>query len=244
MIARVLKDIMVLTYFSNFRKMHVINWPPPERPREKLLSEGAQVLSDAELLAILLRTGTKGKTVVDLSRELIQKFGGIRGLLEANMPALYACPGLGKAKCAEIKVIVEIAKRYLAESLKYGSVLTNSIDTRNYLIFCLRNRTQEIFACLFLDSQCRVIRYEELFHGTVNEAKVYPREVVKRALQLNASAVIFAHNHPSGDATPSQADQLITERLRLALAAIDVKVLDHLVIGEGEVSSFVERGWV
>ncbi len=224
--------------------MNITDWPYNERPREKLLSEGAEVLSDSELLAILLRTGIKGKTVIDLARELIQKFDGIRGLLEANIQVLSAYPGLGKAKCAEIKVIVEIAKRYLAEGLKYGSTLTNSVETRNYLTFCLRNRTQEVFACLFLDNQCRVIRYEELFYGTVNEAKVYPREVVKRAVQLNASAIIFAHNHPSGDATPSQADQLITERLKLALAAIDVKVLDHLVIGEGAVSSFAERGWI
>ena len=224
--------------------MRFSDWPSTEKPREKLLNEGAQVLSDTELLAVLLRTGTKNKTVIDLSRELIQKFGGIRSLLEANTEELCRHPGLGKAKCAEIKVIMEIAKRYLAESLKYGSVLANSLETKNYLTFCLRNRTQEVFACLFLDGQCRVIRYEELFHGTINEARVYPREVVKRSLELNASAVIFAHNHPSGDATPSQADQLITECLKVALTTIDVKVLDHLVIGEGEVNSLAERGWV
>jgi DNA repair protein RadC len=218
---------------------HNTNWLDQERPREKLLHQGAEYLSNAELLAILLRTGIKGKNVLDFSKELIQSFKGIRNLLEANPTVLCAYPGLGQAKCAELKVIVEIAKRYLAESLTYGTTLTNSEETRNYLTFCLRGRRQEIFACLFLDAQCRVIRYEELFQGTINEAKVYPREVVKRSLELNASAVIFAHNHPSGDPTPSVADKLITERLKLALAVIDVKVVDHLVIGEGMVRSCV-----
>lgn len=224
--------------------MNLIDWPVNEKPREKLLSEGAQSLSDSELLAIILRTGVKGMPVLDFARELIQKFQGIRNLLEASPQELCVFPGLGKAKCAEIKVIVEIAKRYLSESLKSGSALTNSEETRNYLTFCLRGRPQEVFACLFLDTQCRVIRYEELFHGTIHEAKIYPREVVKRALQLNASSVIFAHNHPSGDATPSMADRLITERLKFALASIDIKVLDHLVIGEGKIHSFAENGWV
>lgn len=224
--------------------MNLIDWPASEKPREKLLSEGAQSLSDSELLAIILRTGVKGMPVLDFARELIQKFQGIRNLLEANPKDLSAFPGLGKAKCAEIKVIVEMAKRYLSESLKSGSVLNNSEETRNYLTFCLRGRSQEVFACLFLDTQCRVIRYEELFHGTIHEAKIYPREVVKRSLELNASSVIFAHNHPSGDATPSMADQLITERLKFALASMDIKVLDHLVIGEGEIHSFAENGWV
>ena len=224
--------------------MNMSDWPSNEKPREKLLNQGPGALSDAELIAVILRTGVKGCPVLDLSRTLIKKFGGIRNLLEANINALYAYPGLGKSKCAEIKVIVEIAKRYLAESLKGGSALTNSEETRSYLTFCLRGRMQEVFACLFLDTKCRVIRYEEMFHGTVNEAKIYPREVVRRSLQLNASAVIFAHNHPSGDSTPSSADKMITERLKFALAAIDVKILDHLVIGEGRISSFAEQGWL
>jgi DNA repair protein RadC len=224
--------------------MNMSDWPSNEKPREKLLNHGPQALSDAELIAVVLRTGVKGCSVLDLSRGLIKKFSGIRNLLEANINDLYVYPGLGEAKCAEIKVIVEIAKRYLAETLKGGSVLTNSEETRNYLTFCLRGRAQEVFACLFLDTQCRVICYEEMFHGTVNEAQIYPREVVKRSLQLNASAVIFAHNHPSGDPTPSVADKLITERLKFALATIDVRILDHLVIGEGRVSSFAEYGWV
>lgn len=223
---------------------HTTHWLDQEKPREKLLNQGAEHLSNAELLAILLRTGTKGKNVLDFSKELIQGFKGIRHLLEANPDVLRAYPGLGQAKCAELKVIVEIAKRYLAESLTYGVTLANSEETRNYLTFCLRNRGQEIFACLFLDTQCRVIRYEELFKGTINEAKVYPREVVKRSLELNASAVIFAHNHPSGDSTPSMADKLITERLKLALAVIDVRVVDHLVIGEGTVRSCADREWI
>lgn len=215
-------------------------WSDHEKPREKLINQGAKFLSDTELLAILLRTGSKGKNVMQFSNELLTQFGGIRKLLETKPLDLCRYPGLGQAKCAELKVIVEIAKRYLAESLKYGTTLSNSEETKNYLTFCLRGREQEIFACLFLDNQCRVIQYEELFHGTINEARVYPREVVKRSLQLNASAVIFAHNHPSGDATPSMADQLITERLKTALAIIDVQVLDHLVIGEGIVNSLAD----
>lgn len=251
------KNAVISTNFTQWKSLHPENsnrcltkivdkntdWPLAERPREKLINLGAHSLSDPELLAILLRTGVRGKNVVTLSRQLLEQFGGIRMLLEASTQELCKISGLGKAKCAELKVVVEIAKRYLAETLKFGTALSNSEDTRNYLTFCLRGRDQEIFACLFLDTQCRVIRYEELFQGTINEARVYPREVVKRSLQLNASAVIFAHNHPSGDATPSMADKLITERLKVALAAIDVKVLDHLVIGEGMVSSLAEREW-
>jgi DNA repair protein RadC len=215
-----------------------------ERPREKILNEGPHILSDAELISVILRTGIKGCSVIDFSRGLIKKFKGIRNLLEASIDDLRAHPGLGSAKCAEMKVIVEIAKRYLAEGLKGGPVLQNSEETRSYLNFCLRGRTQEVFACLFLDSQCRVIRYEEVFYGTVNEAQVYPREIVKRSLTCNATGVIFAHNHPSGDPTPSHADQLITERLKFALAVIDVRVLDHLVIGERGIVSLAELGWV
>jgi DNA repair protein RadC len=224
--------------------MTLAHWSTHERPREKLLKQGAHALSNTELLAILLRTGIKGKSVIDFSQSLMQKFGTIRGLLEASPEALHACNGLGQAKCAEIKVIVEIIKRYLAETIEYESVLTDTQSTRHYLTCCLRNREQEVFACLFLNSQCHLIRYEELFYGTINEAKVYPREVVKRALQLNASAIILAHNHPSGDSTPSQADQLVTEKIKLALATIDVRVLDHFVIGEGNISSFAEKGWI
>ncbi len=224
--------------------MAITDWPCAERPREKLLSKGADSLSDAELLAIFLRTGIPGKTAVDLSRDLLQKFGGLRQLLEASQSLFCEQPGLGPAKYCLLQAVLEMSKRHLASQLERGSSLTSSITTRQYLQTRLRHRQNEVFACLFLDSQHRVLAFEELFQGTIDAAAIYPREVVKRALHFNAAAVILAHNHPSGVSEPSQADRHITLQLCNALALVDIRVLDHMIIGDGEVTSFAERGLI
>ncbi|MEJ2760821.1 MAG: DNA repair protein RadC [Gammaproteobacteria bacterium] len=222
--------------------MPIAEWPDLERPREKLLHRGAASLSDAELLAIFLRTGIRGKTAVDLARDLVAEFGGLRLLLDAEHRRLAAVRGLGTAKVVQMKAGLELGRRYLEESLKRGSALTSPRATRDYLMARLRVYPHEVFACLFLDNRHQVIEYEELFTGTIDGASVHPREVVKRALHHNAAAVIFAHNHPSGVAEPSRADRSITSRLTSALNLVDVRVLDHFVIGDGETVSFAERG--
>ena len=224
--------------------MAITDWPLHERPREKLLMLGAEALSDAELLAIFLRTGLPGKSAVDLARELLQEFGGLRGLLTADQQRFCQPAGLGSAKFAQLQAVLEMAHRHLAEQLQKGDALTSPELTRRYLRARLRDRDYEVFVCLFLDNQNRVIRYDEMFRGTIDGAAVYPREVVKRALALGAAAVILAHNHPSGVAEPSRADRSITERLQQALGLVDIRVLDHLVVGDGEVVSFAERGWI
>jgi DNA repair protein RadC len=224
--------------------MAISEWPAAERPREKLLLKGPDVLSDAELLAIFLRTGVAGKSAVDLARELLGRFGGLRALMAAEQGDFCAAPGLGAAKYAQLKAVLEMARRHLGESLRRGAALSSSLDTRRYLEASLRDRQHEVFCCLFLDNRHRVLAFEELFRGTLNGATVYPREVVKRALALNAAAVIFVHNHPSGVAEPSQADRLLTTRLTEALALVEVRVLDHLVVGDGETVSFNDRGWL
>ncbi|MFC3678515.1 RadC family protein [Bacterioplanoides pacificum] len=224
--------------------MSISDWPEMERPREKLLSQGAQVLSDAELLAIFLRTGVAGKSAVDLARELLSQFGSLRALLQADQPTFCSHLGLGSAKFAQLQAVLEMAKRHLAQELQRGDALTSPQLTQRYLLAQLRDRSQEVFACLFLDNQHRVIRYQELFHGTLDGAAVYPREVVKQALSQGAAAVILAHNHPSGVAEPSRADRAITDRLQQALALVDIRVLDHLVVGDGYCVSFAERGWL
>lgn len=224
--------------------MAITDWPAEERPREKLLVHGATALSDAELLAIFLRTGVKGKSAVDLARELLNDFGGLRPLLTANQQRFCQPLGLGDAKYAQLQAVLEMARRHLAEQLKTGDALTNPDLTRAYLTSRIRDLSHEVFVCLLLDNQNRVIKYEEVFRGTIDGAAVYPREIVKLALSANAAAVIFGHNHPSGIAEPSQADRHITQRLTDALGLVDIRVLDHLVIGNGEVVSFAERGWV
>lgn len=224
--------------------MAISDWPEQERPREKLLARGAQVLSDAELLAIFLRTGVKGKSAVDLARELLQEFGSLRALLTADLQAFCRPLGLGSAKFAQLQAVLEMARRHLAEELERSDALTSPQLTRRYLMSQLRDRSHEVFVCLFLDNQHRVLKYQELFHGTLDGAAVYPREVVKQALAAGAGAVIFAHNHPSGVAEPSRSDRAITERLQQALALMDIRVLDHLVIGDGYCVSFSERGWL
>lgn len=222
--------------------MRITDWPLAERPREKLLERGPKALSDAELLAIFLRTGTRGKTAVDVARDLLNEFGGLRKLLEADRRAFCKSKGLGTAKYVQLQAVMEMARRHLHETLQRGDALSSPGDTRRYLAIRLRDYPHEVFACLFLDNRHRVIHYEELFRGTVDGASVHPREVVKQALVHNAAAVIFAHNHPSGIAEPSRADEMITRRLKDALALIDIRVLDHIVVGDGETVSFAERG--
>jgi DNA repair protein RadC len=221
--------------------MAISDWPLAERPREKLLERGPEALSDAELLAIFLRTGVRGKTAVDLAREVLGGFGGLRPLLEADAKAFCAHPGLGEAKYVQLQATLELARRHLQATLARGDALTSPDATRRYLSARLRDRPQEVFAVLFLDNRHRVLAFEELFYGTVDGASVHPREVVRRVLAHNAAAVILAHNHPSGVAEPSRADEAITRRLKEALALVDVRVLDHIVVGEDMVS-FAERG--
>lgn len=216
--------------------------PADMRPREKLLARGPAALSDTELLALLLRTGYKGNGVFELSRAVLERFGGMAGLLHAGAADLQRIKGLGPAKRAELAAIVEIARRALAQPLRADPVFDAPQKVKDYLALKLAPRTQEVFAVLFLDGQHRMIDFEELFHGTLTQTSVYPREVVRRALHHNAGAVILAHNHPSGAAEPSRADEHLTQALKSALQLVDVRVLDHLVVGHGQVVSFAERG--
>ncbi len=225
--------------------MHTIrDWPAGERPREKLLSKGPDMLSDAELLALFLRTGLRGKTAVDLARELLRAFGGLRGLLDADRAAFCAHAGLGPAKFAELQAVLEMARRHWQQQLQREDVLENPDTTRRFLGSRLRHLKYEVFACLFLDNRHRVIAFEELFNGTIDGASVHPREVVRRVLHFNAAAVILAHNHPSGVSEPSRADVQLTRRLVDALALVDVRVLDHFIVGDGPGVSFAERGLI
>ncbi|WP_323149163.1 RadC family protein [Pseudomonas oryzihabitans] len=224
--------------------MSIKDWPAQERPREKLLEQGAQALTDAELLAIFLRTGVAGKSAVDLARQLLSEFGSLRALLEADLPAFSAHLGLGPAKYSQLQAVLEMGRRHLAEGLKRDSALESPQQVRDYLKARLRHEPHEVFGCLFLDTRHRVLAFEALFHGTIDGASVYPRQVVKRALAHNAAAVILTHNHPSGIAEPSQADRLLTTRLKDALALVDVRVLDHFIVGDGEPLSMAEYGWL
>ena len=221
--------------------MSISDWPAQERPREKLLEQGTASLSDAELLALFLQTGQRGKTAVDLGRELLAHFGGLTGLLAAETGALLRRPGMGPGKAARLMAAREIGVRLLRCKLEARDVLTSSAATRDYLRLRYQSCEREVFSCLFLNNQHHVVKVEELFLGTIDGAAVYPREVVKRCLQHNAAAVIFAHNHPSGVAEPSQADIAITGKLRTTLHTIEVRVLDHLVIGSDTVVSMAER---
>lgn len=222
--------------------MAILDWPANERPREKLLAQGAEALSDAELLAIFLRVGVKGKTCVDLARNLLNEFKGLRGLLEAPKAAFCACHGLGAAKYVQLQATLEMGRRYLYTSLEKSDALENTEVTRNYLMARMRHYQREVFSCLFLDTHHHIIAYEELFYGTVNSASIYPREVVKRALHHNACAVILAHNHPSGTAEPSLEDRQITQHLKDALALVEIRVLDHMIVGDSCVVSFAQIG--
>ena len=222
--------------------MAITDWPADERPREKLLSKGADSLSDAELVAILLRTGVRGRSAVDLARDVLKRCGSLSALFSASNRQFCAVPGLGAAKYVQLQAVMEMARRVLREKIGNGDALNSPRAVRDYLRLKLQGRPHEVFASVFLDAQNRVLAVEELFRGTLTQTSVYPREVVKRALHYNAAAVIFAHNHPSGIAEPSRADEMLTIALKQALALIDVKVLDHFVVGGDSAMSFAERG--
>jgi len=222
--------------------MSITNWPEAERPRERLLANGASALSDAELLAIFLRVGVKGKSAVDLARDLVAKFGSLNGLFGASLQQLTAVNGMGEAKYVQLQAVVEMAKRALGEEIKLADALSNPRAVRDYLRITLARLPHEVFVAVFLTAQNRVIAVDELFRGTLTQTSVYPREIVKRALAHNAASVILAHNHPSGEATPSQADRMLTTTLAEALAVIDVRVLDHFIVAPGASLSFAEQG--
>lgn len=224
--------------------MAISDWPRDERPREKLLQRGARALSDAELLAIFLRTGRRGSTAVDLARELLEACGGLRPLLDLPPERLARLQGMGEARRALLQAALELGRRHLEAGLAREEALTDPVKAGRFLMARLRDYPHEVFACLFLDNRHRLVAFEELFHGTLDGAAVYPREVLRRCMTHNAAAVILAHNHPSGVAEPSQADRSITRRLVDALALVDIRVLDHLVIGDREWVSLAERGWI
>jgi len=222
--------------------MTIRDWPLAERPREKLLARGAHALSDAELLALLLGSGTRGRSAVELARTLIADFGSLRSLLTADGPRALARRGVGPARYAVMQAALELTRRHFREALRLGPALAAPELTRTFLQAQLRDRPYEVFCCLYLDNRHRLIAFEELFRGTIDRAGVHPREVLRQTLLHNAAAVIFAHNHPSGVLEPSQADELITRRLKEALALMDVRVLDHFIIGDGQCYSFCEHG--
>jgi DNA repair protein RadC len=222
--------------------MAITDWPEGERPREKLLQRGAASLSDAELLAIFLRTGVTGKSAVDLARELLHRFGNLTQLFAAGEKEFCEIHGMGQAKYVQLQAVLEMARRALHEEMKTGDALNSPRAVRDYLQLLLRGRLHEVFMAIFLDAQHRVIAAEELFHGTLTQTSVYPREVVKRAMHHNAAALIFAHNHPSGVAEPSQSDQSLTDALKQSLALVDVRVLDHFIVAGAGCLSFAERG--
>lgn len=224
--------------------MGICDWPAGERPRERLLAHGAFVLSDAELLALLLRTGVAGRSALDLARDLLGHFGGLSALFGASVPRVAAIRGLGPAKAAELAAVVELVRRSLAEQATAADALTSPQAVRDYLRLTLRERPYEVFVGVFLDSQNRLLAFEEMFRGTLAQTSVYPREVVKAALACNAAAVIFAHNHPSGVAEPSRADELLTQALKQALALVDIRTLDHFVVAGSQLVSFAERGLI
>jgi DNA repair protein RadC len=222
--------------------MAITDWPEGERPREKLLQRGSSSLSDAELLAIFLRTGVTGKSAVDLARELLARFGSLTQLFAANEKEFCDIHGMGQAKFVQLQAVVEMARRALQEEMHSGDALNSPRAVREYLQLLLRARQQEVFISIFLDAQHRVIASEELFQGTLTQTSVYPREVVKRALHHNAAALIFAHNHPSGVAEPSESDKLLTDALKQALQLVDVRVLDHFIVAGAGCLSFAEKG--
>jgi len=222
----------------------MLSLPSESMPREKLISHGPHALTDAELLAIFLRTGTKGMNVIELSDFLLKDFGSLRKLFGASKEEFCQHKGLGTAKYVQLQAVLELTQRYLSETLQRGDALTSPEQTKLYLSGLLRDKQRKEFYVLYLDNQHRVIVGESLFQGTIDAASVYPREVVKRALEHNAAALILAHNHPSGVAEPSQSDRRITRRISDALALVDVRILDHFVVGDGEIVSFAERGWI
>lgn len=224
--------------------MAITDWPVAERPREKLLAQGAPALSDAELLAIFLRTGIRGIDAVSLARQLLSQFGSLRSLLNASQVEFCQGQGLGEAKYVQLQAVLELSRRCLSQQLKRDTVFAEPAQVRKYLHQLLMQEQREVFVVLYLDNQHRMICAEPLFQGTIDASPVYPRIVVQSALKHNAAAVILAHNHPSGVAEPSHADRAITDRLTQAMALVDIRVLDHFVVGDAEVVSFAERGWL
>ncbi len=220
------------------------NMPLDSRPREKLLNQGAKSLTDAELLAIFLRTGIKDKSAIELAQDLLTDFKGLKPLLRANQTDFCKAKGLGEAKYSQLQAVLEMAQRYLHESLQKKQFIQSSETAKDYLASQLANYPFEVFSCLFLDNQHRLIQYEELFRGTINSASVHPREVIRKVLDYNAAAVIFAHNHPSGDPTPSSMDQQITQQLQKALTLIETRLLDHIIIGDGQTYSMLDHGLI
>jgi len=222
--------------------MGIADWPQDRQPREKLLARGEAALSEPELLAIILRTGVRGKSAVDLARELLERFGTLHGLLEAEPEAIQRSSGLGPAKSAQLRAVLALVKRALGQEVQRRDNLSSPQAVRDYLRLNLAQRDREVFVAVYLDAQNRVLKVQELFAGTLTQTSVFPRDVVRYALLTNAAAVIFAHNHPSGLAEPSRADETLTQALKQALALVDVKVLDHFVVGAGGAMSFAERG--
>jgi DNA repair protein RadC len=227
---------------DDVRPQKISAWPRGERPRERLIERGAQALSDAELLAVVFGSGSAGQSVLELARDLLTEFGSLRRLLTAGMQPLLDRRGVGPARYATLMASLEIARRHYGEALRAGPAMNAPAATRQFLTAQLRDRPYEVFCCLHLDNRHRLIHFEEVFRGTIDGASVHPREIVRQALQYNAAALIFAHNHPSGVAEASQADELITRRLRDALALVDIRVLDHLIVGDNNCLSFAERG--
>ena len=222
--------------------MAITDWPADERPREKLMQKGVSSLSDAELLAIFLRVGVVGKSAVDLARDLLNAFGSLNAIFNASAHQISALHGMGLSKYCQLQAIFEMSRRALSEKLQQQDIFQSPKQVRDYLCLALGNEAREIFMVLFLDPQNRVQAQESLFEGTLTQANVYPREVVKRALYHNAASVIFAHNHPSGIAEPSRADENLTQALKSALALVDVRVLDHFIVAGNSIISFAERG--
>ena len=222
--------------------MAIKNWPASERPRERLRAQGAAALSETELLALLLGSGSRGASALDCARAALQHFGGVRALLTAPAGAIERLPGWGSAHAARLAVVVELGKRLLQEEARQPAPMQSPGAARDYLCLALAGRSHEVFAVLFLDAQHRLIACEEMFRGTLTQTSVYPREVVKQALRHNCAAVILAHNHPSGIAEPSRADETLTRALQGALALVDVRVLDHIVVAGARATSFAERG--
>jgi DNA repair protein RadC len=222
--------------------MTIRDWPKTERPREKLLERGACVLSDAELLAVLLGSGTRGGSAVELARELLQEFGSLRDLLTSERSRCLKQRGVGLARYSSLQAALELARRHYRETLRFGSTLAEPDAVRAFLVAQLRDKPFEVFCCLHLDNHHRLIAFEEMFRGTLDKASVHAREVVREALARNSAAVVLAHNHPSGVAEPSAADELVTQRLKDALALIDVRVVDHFIVGDGRCYSFAEHG--
>jgi DNA repair protein RadC len=222
--------------------MAIKDWPAEEQPREKLLKYGAEQLTNAELLAIFLRTGVTGLSAVDLAKNLLHNFGSLRSLLESDLDTFSSHHGLGTAKYVQLQAVLEMGRRHMESTLTRGNAFTDSEATQLYLKKRLRHHQQEVFACLFLDNQLQLIEFEELFFGTINRSDVHPRELVKRALFHNAAAVIVAHNHPSGIAEPSQSDISITKQLQTALNLVDVRLLDHIIVGDAHTVSLAQAG--